>query len=83
MPLQHDWAPQELVVINEPRENILRVRVILADPAHVYDKVIATLHYEQRPRGGQPLELKNHADIFDWAVGSKIRPSAAGNTRSR
>ena len=65
----HDWAPQELVVINEPRENILRVRVILADPAHVYDKVIATLHYEQADRVvEQPLELKNHADIFDWAV---------------
>jgi len=65
----HEWAPQELVVINEPRENILRVRVILADPAHTYDKVIATLRYEQADRVvEQPLELRNHADVFDWAV---------------
>jgi len=64
-----DWTPQQLIVINEPRENILRVRAILADPAHDYDRVMATLRYEQANRVvEQPFELKNHADVYDWAV---------------
>jgi hypothetical protein len=64
-----EWVPRQLVVINEPRENILRVRALLADPAHDYTKVMGSLRYEQANRiVEQPFELKNHADVFDWAV---------------
>ncbi len=64
-----EWKPQELVVINEPRENILRVRVILADPADEYERVAVRLRYEHGDRVvEQLLELKDHAEIKEWAV---------------
>lgn len=64
-----EWKPQELIVINEPRENILRVRVILADPADEYERVAVRLRYEHGDRVvEQPLELKDHAEIKEWAV---------------
>ena len=65
----HDWKPQELLVINEPRENMLRVRVILADPGHEYERARVRLRYEHGNRlVEQPLELTTHAQIEEWAV---------------
>lgn len=64
-----DWKPQELVVVNEPRDNILRVRVILADPADEYERVEVRLRYEHGNRViEQPFTLKDHAEIKEWAV---------------
>ena len=64
-----DWSPQELIVINEPRENILRVQVILADPGNEYQKVTVRLRYEQGNRVvEEPLELTTHAEMKEWAV---------------
>ena len=64
-----DWVPQELVVINEPRENLLRVRVILADPADEYERVEVTLRYEHANRiVTQPYTLTEHAEMKDWTV---------------
>lgn len=64
-----DWSPQELIVINEPRENILRVQVILADPGNEYQKVAVRLRYEQGNRVvEEPLELTTHAEMKEWAV---------------
>jgi len=62
-----EWTPQELIVVNEPRDNILRVQVILADPMGDYERVQARLRYE--PRGIEtPFELTKHAQIEEWAV---------------
>ena len=64
-----EWAPQELVVINEPRENMLRVQVMLADPMGDYERVQAKLRYEQDSRVIEtPFDLRSHAQIEEWAV---------------
>jgi hypothetical protein len=65
----HEWKPQELVVINEPRDNILQVRVILADPGDEYERVEVRLQYEQGSRVVEErFALKDHAEIKEWAV---------------
>ena len=64
-----DWQPQELIVVNEPRENRLRVRVILADPAGEYESVHLRLRYEHANRiVEQPMVLTKHAEIQEWVV---------------
>mgnify|MGYP001594144439 CR=1 FL=1 len=64
-----DWSPQELIVINEPRENILRVQVILADPGNDYQKVKVRLRYEHGNRVVEETrELTTHAQMEEWAV---------------
>lgn len=64
-----EWVPQELVVINEGRENVLRVRVILADPSHTYQRVQVRLRYEHGNRVQEDmLELTRHAQLEEWAV---------------
>jgi hypothetical protein len=64
-----DWDPRELIVINEPRENILRVQVILADPGHEYAKVTVRLRYEHANRAVEEVrELVAHAQMEEWAV---------------
>lgn len=68
LPLQ-SWQPQELVVVNEPRENLLRVRTILADPAGEYERVMVTLRYADGNRlVDESFELKAHAESRDWSV---------------
>jgi hypothetical protein len=67
--VQQDWSSQELIVINEPRENILRVQVILADPGHDYQTVKVRLRYEQGNRVVEETrELTTHAQMEEWAV---------------
>jgi hypothetical protein len=64
-----EWKPQELIVINEPRENILRVQVMLADPMGEYERVEAKLRYEQDNRVVEtPYTLRQHAQIEEFAV---------------
>ena len=70
VPLQpQDWDPRELIVINEARENILRVQVILADPGHEYTRVSVRLRYEHGNRIVEEVrELITHAQMEEWAV---------------
>lgn len=64
-----EWQPQELVVINEPRENLLRVRTLLADPMGEYERVLVTLRYEHAHRVLEnSFELVGHAALQDWVV---------------
>jgi len=64
-----DWSPQELIVINESRENILRVQVILADPSHQFQKIRVRLRYEGGNRVvEEERELITHAQLEEWAV---------------
>ncbi|MGE0320333.1 MAG: hypothetical protein AB7I44_19645 [Hyphomicrobiaceae bacterium] len=64
-----EWQSQELIVINEPRENILRVDVLLADPGDIYERVNARLKYEHANRVvEETFELRNHAEMKNWAV---------------
>ncbi|MFO0637016.1 MAG: hypothetical protein U0168_29650 [Nannocystaceae bacterium] len=66
---EQQWQPQELVVINEPRGNTLRVQVILADPNHEFQSAQVRLRYEHGNRlVEQPVELVRHAQLFEWAV---------------
>lgn len=63
------WTPQELIVINEPRENMLRVQVMLADPMGEYERVQVKLRYEQDSRVVEtPFTLTRHAQIEEWPV---------------
>lgn len=64
-----EWKPEELIVINEPRENILRVQVILADPAKEYQRVNVRLRYEDGNRVEEDArDLTTHAQMEEWAV---------------
>jgi hypothetical protein len=64
-----EWTPQELIVINEPRENMLRVRVMLADPMKEYQQVSVRLKYEHGERlVERVIDLKQHAQLEEWAV---------------
>lgn len=64
-----EWSPQELVFINEPRDNILRVMVILADPNGEFERVQVRLFYEQDNRTVEnQYELTAHAQIEQWEV---------------
>ncbi len=63
------WKPQELVVINEPPGNTLRVQVILADPAHEFQSAQVRLRYVHGERAvEQAFELVRHAQMVEWAV---------------
>lgn len=70
VPVPHqDWGRQRLVILNEPRENILRVRVIMVDPGHLYEKILVRLGYTDAARSVvKDLELTAHAQIIDWEV---------------
>ena len=64
-----EWSLQELAVINEPRDQILRVQVVMADPGKQFDKIVATLKYDQNNRVvEEEFEFTEHAQIKDWAV---------------
>jgi len=65
----HSWVPQELIVINEPRENTLRVSIVLADPGHEYERVRVRLRHEHGNRVVEDaFELTRHAQLEEWAV---------------
>ena len=62
------WS-ERLLIINEPADAILRVRVILADPNNLYKEAIVTLGYEHGERRiEETLHLSGHAAIQEWAV---------------
>ncbi len=64
-----EWQKQELIVINEPRENVLRVQAILADPAAEYKRVHLRLRYENGNRLVEnDFEFTEHAQTQEWAV---------------
>jgi len=64
-----EWQAQELLVINEPRDSTLRVRIILADPMDAYQRVQARLRYEHENRIVEDnFELTEHAQLEEWAV---------------
>ena len=64
-----EWQKQELIVINEPRENVLRVQTLLADPAKEYEKVLVRLRYEHGNRlVEEAFEFTQHAQMEEWAV---------------
>jgi len=66
-----EWTLQELVVINEPRENMLNVQVLLSDPADQYERLEVDLRYEDENRiveTEEPLRFTEHAQIQEWSV---------------
>jgi len=69
VPLPTRTWDERLLVINEPAESILRVRVILADPNNLYKEAIVTLTYEHGERKiEETFHLSGHAAIQEWAV---------------
>jgi len=63
------WTTQELVVINEPREQMLRVRLLLADPTDAYERVVVNLRYDHGDRLVEDeITLTDHAQMEEWAV---------------
>ncbi|MEA5451771.1 hypothetical protein VB780_24555 [Leptolyngbya sp. CCNP1308] len=64
-----DWTLQELIVINEPRENTLLVQVILMDPRDEFERVNVRLRYEHDNRIVEDdFDLINHAQLEEWSV---------------
>lgn len=64
-----EWQRQELIFINEPRENVLRVQAVLADPANEFEKVLLRLRYQHGNRlVEEPFEFTEHAEMKEWAV---------------
>ncbi|PSN19394.1 hypothetical protein C7271_07505 [filamentous cyanobacterium CCP5] len=63
------WTLQELIVINEPRENTLRVQVVLMDPQDEYERVNVRLRYEHENRIVETdFDLTDHAQFQEWSV---------------
>lgn len=66
---EQQWTPQELIVINEPRDNILRVQMLMADPMDAYEKIHVRLRYVHANRTvEQDFELTEHAQMEVWSV---------------
>jgi hypothetical protein len=65
-----DWVVGESqLVIDEPRDGVLRVQIIESDPAGEYSKVHVTLHYEDGDRVVEKdFDLTAHGQMAEFAV---------------
>jgi hypothetical protein len=65
-----EWpAGQAQIVIDEPRDGVLRVRIIESDPASEFTKVMVTMHYEDGDRVVEKdFELTAHGQSVDFSV---------------